>query len=90
MKSEKPVSWVVVGATLLSATVLIHARGDPVRQFDGHSAALRKPGTLVRVDLIGDSTQADQAGYGCGFCENLTDQVDCVNMTQGGAGTSTY
>lgn len=50
----------------------------------------RKPGTVVKIELIGDSTQTDNAGYGRGFCANLTAQVDCVNMAKGGASTKTY
>jgi lysophospholipase L1-like esterase len=42
------------------------------------------------VELIGDSTQTDHAGYGRGFCANLTPSVDCVNMSRGGASTKTY
>ncbi len=90
MTSSKFVSWAVVIAVLLSAKVLVRAQGDPARQFDGQSADLRKPGTQVRVDLIGDSTQIDHAGYGRGICANLTAQVDCLNMAKGGASTSTY
>ena len=44
------------------------ARGDPNRAFDSATAAVRRPGTVVRVELIGDSTQTDHAGYGRGFC----------------------
>jgi lysophospholipase L1-like esterase len=44
----------------------------------------------VRIDLIGDSTQTDNAGYGRGFCANLTAQVDCLNMSKGGASTKTF
>ena len=54
------------------------------------SPALRKPGTSVRIELIGDSTQTNNAGYGRGFCANLTAVVDCVNMAHGGASTKTY
>lgn len=54
------------------------------------NAAARAPGTLVRIDLIGDSTQTDNAGYGRGFCANLTAKVDCLNMAKGGASTKTY
>jgi lysophospholipase L1-like esterase len=50
----------------------------------------RRPGTSVRVDLIGDSTQTDNAGYGRGFCANLSPKVDCLNMAKGGASTKTY
>jgi len=50
----------------------------------------RNPDTIVKIELIGDSTQTDNAGYGRGFCANLTAQVDCVNMAKGGASTKTY
>lgn len=50
----------------------------------------RAPGTTVRIDLIGDSTQTDNAGYGRGFCANLTPAVDCLNMAHGGASTRTF
>jgi lysophospholipase L1-like esterase len=52
--------------------------------------AQRRPGTVVRIDLIGDSTQTDGAGYGRGFCANLSGKVDCLNMARGGASTKTY
>lgn len=66
------------------------AQGDPPRAFDAATAAVRRTGTEVRVDLIGDSTQTNNAGYGRGFCANLTAKVDCLNMSLGGASTKTY
>ncbi len=66
------------------------AQGDPARAFDAATAAVRKPGAVVRIDLIGDSTQTNNAGYGRGFCANFTAQVDCVNMAKGGASTRTF
>jgi lysophospholipase L1-like esterase len=66
------------------------AQGDPAKAFDAATAATRKPGTTVRVELIGDSTQTDNAGYGRGFCANFTAQVDCMNMARGGASTKTF
>jgi lysophospholipase L1-like esterase len=66
------------------------AQGDPARAFDPATAAARKPGTTVRIDLIGDSTQTDNAGYGRGFCANLSAKIDCLNMAKGGASTKTY
>jgi lysophospholipase L1-like esterase len=50
----------------------------------------RRPGTKIRVDLIGDSTQTNNAGYGRGFCANLTVEVDCLNMAKGGSSTKTF
>ena len=82
----------ICAASLLTGllTVQALAQGDPARAFDPATAAVRKPGTTMRIDLIGDSTQTDNAGYGRGFCANLTAQVDCVNMAKGGASTRTF
>jgi lysophospholipase L1-like esterase len=66
------------------------AQGDPPRAFDPATAAARSLGTTVRIELIGDSTQTNNAGYGRGFCANLTTKVDCVNMAKGGASTKTF
>jgi len=43
------------------------AQGDPPRLLDAATAAQRKPGTKVRIDLIGDSTQTNSAGYAAAF-----------------------
>jgi lysophospholipase L1-like esterase len=79
-----------VAGILLGAGFVARGQGDPARWFDVQTASVRKPGTQVRVDLIGDSTQTDNAGYGRGFCANLTAKADCVNMARGGASTRTY
>ena len=65
-------------------------QGDPARAFDAATAAARKPGTTVRIDLVGDSTQTENAGYGRGFCANFTRAVDCLDMAKGGASTRTF
>jgi lysophospholipase L1-like esterase len=83
--------WILaVTAMGLAGSGAARAQGDPARAFDAATAAVRKPETVVRVDLIGDSTQTDNAGYGRGFCANLSPKVDCVNMAKGGASTKTY
>ncbi len=82
--------WMAATAILLGRAVAAPAQGDPGRRFDPQTAAVRKPGTVVRVDLIGDSTQTDNAGYGRGFCANFTAKVDCMNLAKGGASTRTY
>jgi lysophospholipase L1-like esterase len=66
------------------------AQGDPPKAFDAAKAAVRAAGTTLRIDLIGDSTQTNNAGYGRGFCANVTAKVDCVNMAKGGASTKTF
>jgi len=77
------------GLTAVLSGVML-AQGDQARLFDATTAAVRKPGAVVRIDLIGDSTQTNNAGYGRGFCANFTAQVDCVNMAKGGASTRTF
>ena len=82
------ISLICLSAALPAARLM--AQGDPAKAFDPATAAVRKPGTTVRIDLIGDSTQTDHAGYGRGFCANLTTAVDCVNMARGGASTRSF
>jgi len=88
IRSAKFCVAIYLATGLLAARAM--AQGDPVKSFDPATAAVRKPGTTVRIDLIGDSTQTDHAGYGRGFCANLTAQIDCVNMAKGGASTRSF
>ena len=53
-------------------------------------SALHAQQHKLKVELIGDSTQTDNAGYGRGFCANLTADVECINMAHGGASTKTF
>jgi len=76
----------VARISLLSFTGCIAAQSAPVRDV----TASRKPGTTVRIELIGDSTQTDNAGYGRGFCANLSPKVDCINFARGGTSTKTF
>ncbi|HXC97382.1 MAG TPA: GDSL-type esterase/lipase family protein [Edaphobacter sp.] len=89
-RSARPgrIASLLVFAAITSTTAL--AQGDPPKAFDPATAATRVPGTTIRIDLIGDSTQTNNAGYGRGFCGNLTSKVDCVNMAKGGASTKTF
>ncbi len=73
-------------ALLLGSCLAAHAEDAYVSQPADH----RRPGTTLRIDLVGDSTQTDNAGYGRGFCANLSLKVDCLNMAKGGASTKTY
>lgn len=80
----------IVAVAWAMTAVMAMAQGDPPRLFDAATAARRAVGTEVRIDLIGDSTQTNDAGYGRGFCANVTAAVDCVNMSKGGASTKTF
>ena len=75
-----------IAALLLGTCLAAHAEDAYVSQPPDR----RRPGTTLRIDLVGDSTQTDNAGYGRGFCANLSPQVDCLNMAKGGASTKTY
>jgi lysophospholipase L1-like esterase len=56
----------------------------------GHPVFCPARDARLKIELIGDSTQTDNAGYGLGFCANLAPAVDCVNMAKGGASTKTF
>lgn len=96
MKFPKASRWIAVAASLQLIPVLTDAQPgtatwiSPAHWFNTEMAAVRKPGTRVRIDLIGDSTQTENAGYGRGFCANLSARVDCLDMAKGGASTKTY
>lgn len=47
-------------------------------------------GQSVTVQLVGDSTMTESAGYGTGFCASFTPEVKCVDSAKGGASTKTY
>ncbi|MEO6983342.1 MAG: GDSL family lipase, partial [Edaphobacter sp.] len=68
-----PISWARISVVSgLFAGVMAMAQRDPPKKFDAATAAVRAPGTVVRIELIGDSTQTNAVGYGRGFCANLT------------------
>ena len=56
----------------------------------GQGASTAHTAAKIRIALVGDSTQTNQAGYGLGFCANLTDDVVCLNEAKGGASTKTF
>ena len=73
-----------------SGVAMMFAVSAAVAQGPIGLTAQRPAGKSVRIELIGDSTQTDAAGYGRGFCANLTAAVDCINMSKGGASTHTF
>ena len=77
----KPLSLAVI-YSLLTACSISHSQ-PPVQ--DGPH-----PADKMRIALVGDSTQTANAGYGLGFCANLTGDVTCINDAKGGASTKTY
>lgn len=79
MKRRNKNRIAVAALTLLTAGLCLPAWGQSSVQ-----------GKKIRIDLIGDSTQTDNAGYGRGFCANFTAEIDCVNMAKGGSSTMTF
>jgi lysophospholipase L1-like esterase len=73
---------VLLTSTLITLTLQAQGRGglNPEHPL----------GKTLRIELIGDSTQTDKAGYGRGFCANLVAEVDCVNMARAGTSTKTF
>ena len=76
-------------ASLCATSALIAGTGA-IPLFAQNMPASKESTHRIRVELIGDSTQTDNAGYGRGFCANLTNAVDCINMAHGGASTKTF
>lgn len=54
------------------------------------SAMAQPTPSKIRIILVGDSTMQPKSGYGPGFCANMTEQVDCVNMARGGRSSGSY
>jgi len=48
------------------------------------------PDKPVRIVLVGDSTVTDNAGWGLGFKQFLTDGVECINTAQGGRSSESF
>ena len=44
----------------------------------------------TRIVLVGDSTVTDNAGWGLGFKQFLTDDVQCINTSQGGRSSESF
>lgn len=44
----------------------------------------------IKIVLVGDSTVTDNAGWGLGFKQFLTDGADCINTAQGGRSSESY
>ena len=69
----------VLSAGILFSTFQAQAQQTP----QGASSLVR----IIKIELVGDSTQTKTAGYGLGFCANLTGPVECINDAKGGAST---
>jgi len=53
------------------------------------SPATHPTGTVCIV-LVGDSTVTDESGWGLGFKQRLTDDVELINLARGGRSSKSY
>ena len=44
----------------------------------------------VRIALAGDSTVTEKVGWGVGFADQLTGDVECINFSQGGRSSKSF
>jgi len=44
----------------------------------------------IKIVLVGDSTVTDNAGWGLGFKQFLTDGAECINTSQGGRSSESF
>lgn len=44
----------------------------------------------VRVVLVGDSTVTEKSGWGLGFSQFLTSDIECINTSQGGRSSKSF
>ena len=47
-------------------------------------------GHQIKIVLVGDSTVTDNAGWGLGFKQFLTDGAECINTSQGGRSSESF
>src|SRR2546430_47944 len=44
----------------------------------------------IKIVLAGDSTVTDDAGWGKGFANCLTDKAECINLAKGGRSSKSF
>jgi lysophospholipase L1-like esterase len=81
---------VVVLIVLVCGGTFAFAQGEPPRAFDAATAAVRAPGTTVRIVLVGDSTVNAEGGWGKGFCDLMTPNVTCINDALNGRSSKSF
>jgi pectinesterase len=60
--------------------------------FDYCAAAAETAGNpaKIRIVLVGDSTVTNDAGWGLGFQQFLSDQIECTNLSRGGRSSMSF
>lgn len=52
--------------------------------------ATNGPGKKIRIVLVGDSTVNDEGGWGCGFKQYLTGNIECSNTAANGRSSKSF
>jgi len=58
--------------------------------LSGAADATRAASHKIKIILVGDSTVTDNAGWGLGFKQFLTDVAECINTAQGGRSSESF
>lgn len=69
-------NWSLSLLTLLAALVVTASGGAETAK--------------IKIVLVGDSTVTDNAGWGLGFKQFLTDGAECINTSQGGRSSASF
>jgi pectinesterase len=54
------------------------------------AAQTTPPVSKTKIILVGDSTVTDNAGWGLGFKQFLTDRAECINTSRGGRSSQSF
>ena len=84
MNSNLTAHSAVVSVTIGLLVLLLHL------VWLGVEAGAAPTGHKIRIVLVGDSTVTDEAGWGLGFKQLLTDQAECINTAQGGRSSMSF
>jgi len=75
----------VINNRKLFGTFLLAASLHAISSAPGVAA-----GDKIRIVLVGDSTVTDNAGWGLGFKQFLTEGAECINTAQGGRSSESF
>ena len=86
---------IVSASTLIAQTNLLGRKSLSENSASGSTgdspvAPSIQTGSRIKIILIGDSTVTDNAGWGLGFKQFLTDGAECINTSQGGRSSESF
>lgn len=78
--------WQHYLSLVVATVVATWLSGTALRAAEATNAAPKK----IKIVLVGDSTVTDNAGWGLGFKQFLTDGAECINTSQGGRSSESF